>query len=73
MTVQESEAAVRELSPDELATFRRWFFEFDADGWRSARAELERHLVSRLAGPLEPLETNWKERVRRSAADLRES
>ncbi len=72
MSVHEIEAAVRELSADELATFRRWFFEFDAGGWQSARAELERHLVSRVAGPIEPLETQ-KERGRRSAADFRET
>ena len=33
-----------------------------------AASELERVLVDRLAGPFEPLETDWKERVRQSAA-----
>lgn len=32
-----------------------------------AASELERVLVDRLAGPFEPLETDWKERVRQSA------
>ena len=32
-----------------------------------AASELERILVDRLAGAFEPLETNWKERVRQSA------
>ena len=31
-----------------------------------ATSELERILVDRLAGPFEPLETDWKERVRQS-------
>jgi hypothetical protein len=32
-TVHEIEVAVRQLGPDELAAFRRWFAEFDADAW----------------------------------------
>jgi hypothetical protein len=32
-TIQEIEAAVRQLSPEELARFRAWFAEFDADVW----------------------------------------
>ena len=32
-----------------------------------AEGDLERGLVDRLAGPFDPLETNWKERVRQSA------
>lgn len=32
-TVQEIEAAVRQLSPDERAAFRAWFAQFDADEW----------------------------------------
>jgi hypothetical protein len=31
-----------------------------------AASELERVLVDRLAGPFEPLETDWKERVRQA-------
>ena len=34
-----------------------------------AVSELERILVARLAGPFEPLETDWKERVRQSATE----
>jgi hypothetical protein len=34
MTTAESiEQAVAQLPPDELAKFRRWFAEFDADAW----------------------------------------
>jgi hypothetical protein len=32
-TIQEIENAVRHLSADELAKFRAWFAEFDADLW----------------------------------------
>lgn len=27
------ESQVKDLSPDELAAFREWFAEFDAEGW----------------------------------------
>jgi hypothetical protein len=33
MTLHEIENAVAALPPDDLATFRTWFFEFDADAW----------------------------------------
>lgn len=32
-TVQEIEQAVRQLPPDQLANFRAWFAEFDAEAW----------------------------------------
>ena len=32
-SVQEIEAAIRQLAPDELAAFRGWFTEFDAAQW----------------------------------------
>ena len=32
-TVPEIEKAVRQLSAEELAEFRRWFAEFDAELW----------------------------------------
>jgi hypothetical protein len=32
-TVEELEAAVQRLSAEELATFRAWFAEFDANEW----------------------------------------
>jgi hypothetical protein len=32
-TVQEIEQAVVKLPPHELAAFRNWFLEFDADAW----------------------------------------
>lgn len=31
--VEEIERAVQQLSPDELAAFRAWFTEFDAERW----------------------------------------
>lgn len=33
MTIQEIEQAIAELSPKELARFREWFEEFDAQVW----------------------------------------
>jgi hypothetical protein len=33
MTIQEIEQAITELSPNELARFREWFEEFDAQAW----------------------------------------
>lgn len=33
MTIQEIEQAVSELKPKELARFRQWFEEFDAEVW----------------------------------------
>ena len=38
-----------------------------------AASELEGTLENRLAGPFEGLEPDWKQRVRKSAADLRDS
>jgi hypothetical protein len=32
-TIQEIESAIRQLAPDELAAFRHWFCEYDADVW----------------------------------------
>ena len=33
MTIQEIEQAITELSEKELAHFREWFEEFDAEAW----------------------------------------
>ena len=33
MTLHDIESAVARLAPDELAKFRAWFVEFDADAW----------------------------------------
>ncbi|MGE3240912.1 MAG: hypothetical protein AB7G28_21885 [Pirellulales bacterium] len=33
MTLKELESAVAGLAPDELAKFRAWFAEFDAEVW----------------------------------------
>lgn len=33
MTIQEIERAISELNPRELARFRQWFEEFDAQAW----------------------------------------
>ena len=38
-TVQEIEQAVVRLSPEDLATFRTWFAEFDAGVWDRQFAE----------------------------------
>jgi hypothetical protein len=46
--------------------------EFDEQGWRAATDELDAVLLSRLAGPFAPLEADWKDRVRKAAAELRE-
>lgn len=32
-TIRDIEEAVRQLSPQELTEFRRWFAEFDAAAW----------------------------------------
>ena len=32
-TIKDIETAVGKLSPEELAAFRRWFLEFDAEVW----------------------------------------
>jgi hypothetical protein len=32
-TLQEIEQAISQLSPDELALFRNWFAQFDAERW----------------------------------------
>lgn len=32
-TIPEIEDAIRRLSPDDLAVFRHWFSEFDAERW----------------------------------------
>jgi hypothetical protein len=32
-TIQQLENGVRQLSSEELATFRAWFAEFDAEAW----------------------------------------
>ena len=37
-----------------------------------AASELEQALADRLAGPFEPLESDWKQRVREAAAEVRE-
>ena len=31
--VEQVEVEIRTLTPDELKTFREWFFRFDADSW----------------------------------------
>ena len=33
MTISEIEQAITELSPEDLARFRQWFEEFDAQVW----------------------------------------
>lgn len=40
-TVEEIEAAIKQLSPDEMAAFRAWYAEFDAAAWDRQIAEDE--------------------------------
>jgi hypothetical protein len=40
-TVEEIEAAIQQLSPDEMAAFRAWYAEFDAAAWDRQIAEDE--------------------------------
>ena len=40
-TVEEIEAAIRQLRPDELAAFRAWYAEFDAVVWDQQIADDE--------------------------------
>jgi hypothetical protein len=43
------ESQVKNLSPDELAKFRDWFFEFDADVWdRKLQADSESGKLDKL-------------------------
>lgn len=58
-TVTEIERALRGLPPEELAKFRAWFAEFDADQWDR---QIERDAA---AGRLDAL-------AEESLADLRE-
>jgi hypothetical protein len=38
-TIQEIEAAVRQLAPADLARFREWFADFEAEAWDRQIAE----------------------------------
>lgn len=38
-TVEEIEAAIQQLSPDQMAAFRAWYAEFDANAWDRQIAE----------------------------------
>jgi hypothetical protein len=40
-TVEEIEAAIQQLSPDQMAAFRAWYAEFDAAAWDRQIAEDE--------------------------------
>jgi len=49
-TVQEIEAAVRQLSAEDLAAFREWFAEFDAALWdRQLEVDIAAGKLDRLA------------------------
>jgi hypothetical protein len=49
-TVEEIERAVRRLAPAELAAFREWFDEFEADAWdRRIEADAARGRLDALA------------------------
>jgi hypothetical protein len=40
-TVEEIEAAIQQLSPDQMVAFRAWYAEFDAAAWDRQIAEDE--------------------------------
>jgi hypothetical protein len=49
-TLQEIEKAVRHLSSDDLARFRHWFAEWDAEAWdRQIEADVRAGRLDRLA------------------------
>jgi hypothetical protein len=49
-TFQEIKDAVQQLPPDELATFRAWFAEFDAAAWdRQFEADVAAGRLEKLA------------------------
>lgn len=50
-TIQDIEAAISRLSPEDLAAFRRWFAEFDARRWdRQLEADAAAGRLDELAG-----------------------
>lgn len=50
INLQEIELAVSKLSPEELATFRVWFAEFDAAIWdKQLEADVEKGKLDALA------------------------
>jgi hypothetical protein len=49
-SVPEIEAAVRNLSADDLSSFRRWFQEFDAEAWdRQLERDVQANRLDSLA------------------------
>lgn len=49
-TIEQIEDAVRRLPPDDRATFRAWFAEFDADDWdRQFERDVEEGRLDELA------------------------
>ena len=57
-TIREIEDAVRNLPPDDLAAFRHWFAEFDADLWDR---QIERDIT---AGRLDKLADEARSELR---------
>jgi len=50
MDIQEIEQAIRQLSPKELARFRQWFEEFDAQNWdKQFEADAEAGKLDKIA------------------------
>jgi hypothetical protein len=50
-TVEEIEAAISRLNPEELAVLRVWFAEFDADVWnRQFERDVAEGRLNQLAG-----------------------
>ena len=49
-SVRDIESAVTQLSPDELARFREWFDEFDAERWdKQIEADAKSGKLNKLA------------------------
>jgi hypothetical protein len=50
MTLQELEKTIADLSPEELAKFREWFQEFEAQNWdRQIEEDVKAGRLDRLA------------------------
>jgi hypothetical protein len=49
-TLQEAEKLISQLAPEDLASFRRWFAEFDAEQWdRQFKEDVAAGKLDRLA------------------------
>jgi hypothetical protein len=57
--LEQIETQISSLSDEELAVFRQWFAEFDADAWDR---QIERDLA---AGKLDEVIAEWEEDLKR--------